>query len=506
MVSEYWMGSPIPGEIRCSVDVAGRAHVRDQTEFRRNRFALYHVHGNVAEWCAHPLGRSAGMQPACGGSYLDLVTDCKATSAKMLSPDSPAAATAVGFRPIRRINFETSVVASGARPRSVVVVDDGGPLNLYWRAKVVKERPDPVVDRLDPAYCAAVVHVVEKFGLPWQVQDLETGVRLQLMPPGEFVTRGSDGHAFRVLIKHPYYLGESEVTREEWDRMVGAVGVREKAMLPVDGKSWSECKLYLSKARAGLRFPNEFEWEWACTFGSNHDFAWKEDELVRQDPLRCNHRGNAESKAPLIRSGGMLASPLGFRGLHGNAREWCNNRFSLPDLVPELEDRPRGGDAGMAMRGGGAQDEIAACKAWARRGVPLDAAIGGLRIARSVPVQRAQLVAEWPIKAERIDHDTVRPRDPKPSELTPSEPNAPGGSGNPSSEPEVPGAAPTRPPEQEPTSFPSQGRPMDGNPGSPGRKQAKPGGAPNTPSGDPDDGQSPPEVPEGPVETSSGGG
>lgn len=507
VVTEYWMGNPIPGEIRCSVDAAGRANVRDQTEFRRNHFDLYHVHGNVAEWCAHPLGRSAGMQPACGGSYLDLVTDCKATSVKMLAADAPAAATAVGFRPIRRIDGQTRVVASGARPRSVVVVDDSGPLDLHWRAKVVKERPDPSVDGLNPAYYAAVVDAIEQNGLPWQVQDLETGVRLQLMPPGEFVTRGSDGYAFRVLIKHPYYLGESEVTREEWDRMVGAVGPRETAMLPVDGKAWSECKLYLSKARAGLRFPNEFEWEWACTFGSDQDFAWEDDALVRQDRLRCNHRRTDEAKAPLIRSGGMLASPLGFRGLHGNAREWCNNRFTLPDLVPELEDRPRGGDAGVAMRGGGAQDELAACKAWARMGRPLDSPIGGLRIARSVPARREQMVAEWPAGAVRIDHDIDRPRDPKPSELTPADPSAPGGSANPSSEPVGPSAAPTKPPEQEPTVFPPPGGPMDGNQGSPGRKQAKPGGGnPNTPSGDPDDGQLPPDMPEGPVETSSGGG
>ncbi|MFM7259380.1 MAG: SUMF1/EgtB/PvdO family nonheme iron enzyme [bacterium] len=504
IAADYWMVDPRPGEIRCNVDAAGRANIRELEEFRRNYFDLYHIHGNVAEWCAHPLGKHVPIQPACGGNYLDPMEQCTATSAKLLLRTDANAARGVGFRPIRRIkDGVTRVSETESRPLSVVVVGDNGPLDTHWRAEILQAMPDPVTDKLDSDYCEAV----RKAGYPWEVLDLETGVRMRLVPRGSFISRGSGDRAFRVLIEHPFYLGVSEVTREDWDRLAGGVGPREKALLPIDGQTWSACRAYLRKASAGLRFPHEFEWEWACTFGKEQDFAWDNAAAVREDRFRCNHNGFANADSGLVRSGDMLASPLGFRGLHGNAREWCNNHFSLPDIVPELEDRPRGGEGGFSFRGGGVRDDAADCRAFVRKSADVSAPIAGLRIARSVPSKTALIATDLPNGAKILEDDVSRPRAPLPSELKPSDGGTTPGVVSPGSEPKSPSAAPAKPAEvEQPQPY---GPPGDDErrKGKPGQFQGRPGStSPTVPPGDPDDGPLPPEVPEGPVETGTAGG
>ena len=499
----YWMGTLAPpGTVRCKIDVAADAANHQNERFPRNYLGLTHVHGNVAEWCTHPLGKSGGVrQPARGGGYIDPVEGCTANSVKMLPVGSRQDAKAVGFRPIRRIEpRRTTINAGGPAPLRVVVVEKEGALDDHWQVKVVCEAPDPLLHRLDEEYCKRVL----SSGFPWEVEDGVTNVRMRLVPPGEFTVRAShpDDPSFRVLIQHPFYLGVTEITNAEWGALLpNDVGLATPR-LPIDDKSWTKCREYLRAATTGLRFPNEFEWQLACNLGRNQPFAWRDLELVLSDRAYCNAGGG-----PLLPSGAMLESRFGFRGMHGNVREWCLNSADLDGLIPDMEDKLRLEGARLkSIRGGRVADPIEKCAANVRWVSDMDGGRAGLRIARSVPKDRSLMVTEWPTNARRRPDDVERPRPSDPS--APLDPRGNPAGDKPPTEKDDGQAAPAKQAEEdedvrEAEEDPRGGRRGNGV-GTVGGKRT--GGAPNTPSGDPDDGQSPPEVPEGPAETSSGGG
>ena len=412
--SPFWMGEmPVPGEVHCAAVKADEANRRGQDEIHQaNCFGLYHVHGNVAEWCTHPLGGTTiATQVVRGGDYTKPVEECTVSS--RVVHDKTKALPAVGFRPIRRLTPGTTrVTPCDEKPLRVVVVDDGGALNDHWRVRILNEFPSPEIYGLDPEYCLRVM----QSGLPWEVLDLETDVRMRLVPAGEFITgkeAGSDA-GYRVLIAHPFYLSESEITEIEWNKRQR---VLEGNPLPTDrpiaSQSWHDCLQYMRAAKTGLRFPNEFEWEWACTLGRNAPFAWDAREtLARID--RCNHAGwwKYEPLAERLRTVGQtMASPTGFRGMHGNVSEWCLNQFDLDRLLPDLADRPTALDgATKSVRGGSATDIPDACWAGVRAKRDEFAKSAGLRLARSVVASRDLFVEEWPEDARRRPDDVERPR------------------------------------------------------------------------------------------------
>lgn len=524
MATDFWMGSaPQPGEIRCKVDDrkaavdpvvgAGEADLRGREDFRRNYFSLFHVHGNVAEWCRHPLGRISDVkQPACGGSYRDPWQECGATSSRLIGDSDSAASVAVGFRPVRRIRpgFTSIEESSTKRPLRVVVVDDHRALEIPWRAKVWRESPDPEMDRLDPEYCRRV----QKTGLPWEVEDLETNLRLRLVPAMEFTVPGNEGAGtgersdavlgVRVLVTQPFYLGTSEVSEEDWRKLIDekVEGVMTSRSTPIE-RTWDQCRDYLRAARNALRFPNEYEWQLACTLGRDRPFAFGGFDAVDGSPQRCNDRSHGSKHLGV---GQMYESPFGFRGMHGNAAEWCNNRWDLDSLVPKAEDRPTSVRAGLkSIRGGSMRDARERCTASARASGDFGGPKSGFRIARSVPAHRDLFIAEWTEESEKLRErdDVERPR--------PGQTQNPDGS-NPSekkSEPEGkdPGAAPSMPTEteREPQEQDEKKKQQGGQGMIPGKNNGQGGGnPPPPPPGDGKDGDSP-GVPDGPTETNQGG-
>ena len=417
--ASFWMGEfPVLGEIHCARDAARDANQRGvNTLYPANPFGLYHVHGNVAEWCTHPLGALGGPKQAVrGGSYRKPIEECAVASCEFLSKDQEH--PAVGFRPIRRITPGlTRVVASEAQPLRVVVVDDGGALDEHWRVKVVTETPDAEIHQLNPAFVERLLATQKLTGLPWEVEDLETGLRMRLVPNGEFtVTENSGSDAgYRVLIAHPFYLSECEVTLSDWQRQLGGepMGTSDR---PISNKSWEECRTYLRKAKAALRFPNEFEWQWACTFGKDVRFAWPNEMLPKKERVNdASHwdqpANRVEFANRLLDVGRMASNPYGFRGMHGNAREWCLNPFDLDELIPEPDDRPMGQSAEVrSVRGGAASDDVSQCRAGARMQRSRGDKDAGLRVARSVVSSRELLVQQWPKDAKRTEDDVERPR------------------------------------------------------------------------------------------------
>ena len=128
--------------------------------------------------------------------------------------------------------------------------------NGDWDVEVLREEPDPAVVT-DAAARARMIATK----LPWKVRDKKTGIVMLLCPPGEFMMgspasesgRETDETHHRRTIGTAFYLGETEVTQEQWQRVMAENPSYFKgASSPVEQVSWDDCKRFCASTRFRL--------------------------------------------------------------------------------------------------------------------------------------------------------------------------------------------------------------------------------------------------------------
>jgi formylglycine-generating enzyme required for sulfatase activity len=113
--------------------------------------------------------------------------------------------------------------------------------------------------------------------------DLGGGIKMEfvLIPAGSFMMGDETGidrekPVHKVNITKPFYLGKYEVTREQWQAVMGSNPSRFKGPKnPVEQVSWNECQGFLAilnkESRSGgakFSLPTEAQWEYACRAGT----------------------------------------------------------------------------------------------------------------------------------------------------------------------------------------------------------------------------------------------
>lgn len=144
-----------------------------------------------------------------------------------------------------------------------------------------------------------------------------------------------------VVFSNGFWMGQSEVTQEQWRRIMdGNPSVftnLESRNGPVDSVRWSDATNFVERlnrklagkqcAVAGLspgerfRLPDEDEWEHACRAGSS-------------TPFHPPGEANPRSVAWYVVNGRFESHPVGERDpnewglhdMHGNVMEWCRSR------------------------------------------------------------------------------------------------------------------------------------------------------------------------------------
>jgi formylglycine-generating enzyme len=255
---------------------------------------------------------------------------------------------------------------------------------------VLEPSPDPLV-----VTDAAALARMEATHLPWKVRDRATGLVMLLVPPGAF-TMGSpvneagrfvDESEHRVVIEKPFYLSETEVSQQAWERcMKSKPAIFLGDSKPVESVSWDDCQSFCKAA--GLRLPSEAEWEYACRAGMAGPFAFGELISVSEVNYDGNSPYSGVSKgiyreAPVACSS-LPATPWGFREMHGNVQEWCQDCYS--EASPSTQTPAVGAaDCAHVVRGGDWYHSAAACRSACRDRLPANFRSNylGFRVART---------------------------------------------------------------------------------------------------------------------------
>lgn len=247
-----------------------------------------------------------------------------------------------------------------------------------------------------------------KTKLPTRILHKESGIVLLLIPAGEFqmgspadeAERGPEERQHRRIIHRPFYIGETEVTVEQFRKFVQATkyltdaergldeaGNKQGAFAstsdstdarvwtastgwrnpfpnlkdyrlndkhPVVQVSWNDAQRFVK--HFGMQLPTEAQWEYAIRAGSKTRFFWGNDESGGQgygnfkDALGRKRFPTWNSSFSFDDGEALLAIVCKYKSnawkvqdMAGNVSEWCQDVFR--------EDYPKDGTDESAVQG-----------------------------------------------------------------------------------------------------------------------------------------------------------
>jgi formylglycine-generating enzyme required for sulfatase activity len=237
--------------------------------------------------------------------------------------------------------------------------------------------------------------------------EMAPGIKLKFVyvPAGQFVMGSNNGQidaypASKVDIKKPFWMGEIEITNEQYEALVSEHDSRFVDQLwkdhvkegypaflphqPAIRVSYEEameyCRKLSEKTGLNITLPTEAQWEWACRAGSDKDF-WYGDlntdfstyenladaQLCKMavtgvdpQPMQRNNSWfpyyNFTPKEESVDDGSMhqVASntyqpnPFGLYSMHGNVAEWTRSDY----LPYPYKENSKEASAYKVVRGG----------------------------------------------------------------------------------------------------------------------------------------------------------
>jgi formylglycine-generating enzyme required for sulfatase activity len=216
------------------------------------------------------------------------------------------------------------------------------------------------------------------------------GMKLVLIPKGTFMMGSpieeegadNDEEQHQVTISKDYYLGVTEVTQGQYEKVMGTnpshfqkrvIRKSDSSMYPVESVSWEDAVEFCKKLselpeekKAGrvYRLPTEAEWEYACRAGSKTAYSFGADSRSLGDYAWFG--GNSGQQTHPV--GEKKANAWGLYDMHGNVWEWCSDWYG--EYPKGTVSDPSGPNEGSDRvgRGGGWGNGAAGCRSADRNG------------------------------------------------------------------------------------------------------------------------------------------
>jgi len=161
-----------------------------------------------------------------------------------------------------------------------------------------------------------------------------------------------------------YYIGETEVTQELWQAVMGSNPSLFKTsnQLPVERVSWGDCQTFIANLNQltgkQFRLPTEAEWEYAAR-GGNKSQGYKYSGSNDIGAVAWCFR-NADSKTHEV--GTKAPNELGIYDMSGNVSEWCQDWSG--SYSSSEQTNPTGPSSGSdrVARGGSWRDNDYRCR------------------------------------------------------------------------------------------------------------------------------------------------
>lgn len=160
-----------------------------------------------------------------------------------------------------------------------------------------------------------------------------------------------------------YYMGETEVTQELWQAVMGSnpssfTGNRR----PVERVRWYDCQEFIEKLNVltgeKFRLPTEAEWEYAARGGNkSKGYAYAGSDNVWDVAW---YSSNSDGTTHEVK--GKLPNELGLHDMSGNVWEWCSDWYG--SYFEESQTDPQGLTSSFVRvyRGGGWNNNADYCR------------------------------------------------------------------------------------------------------------------------------------------------
>lgn len=150
-----------------------------------------------------------------------------------------------------------------------------------------------------------------------------------------------------------YYIGETEVTQELWQAVMGSNPSYFSGMnLPVEKVSWDDCQTFITKLNQltgkNFRLPTEAEWEYAARGGQkSRGYKYAGSNTLS---VVAWYTDNSGSKTHPVKQ--KQANELGLYDMSGNVLEWCQDWYG--SYSSNAQTNPTGPSSGPSrvFRGG----------------------------------------------------------------------------------------------------------------------------------------------------------
>ena len=183
-----------------------------------------------------------------------------------------------------------------------------------------------------------------------------------------------------------YYIGETEVTQELWEVVMGSNPSNFKGnKKPVEQVSWNDCQEFIKKLNQltgkNFRLPTEAEWEYAAR-GGNKSKGYKYSGSNTIGNVAWYY-DNSSSRTHDVKT--KQANELGIYDMSGNVWEWCQDGYG--SYSSSSQTNPTGPSSGSyrVSRGGSWGSHAKNCRVSLRYyGIPGSSGISlGLRLSLS---------------------------------------------------------------------------------------------------------------------------